>query len=643
MNRERIPELWARFVAGPPLDGAEEDELREALKADPALRADFLRDSQTEGLLKAMGRSRQDGDEFARTFFDLLKAETDGTRFLREFEKRLDEARPEPPCSLKISTPRIAARRELRERLQRARRTPFWAAAGILAASLLIFAVVLSRSGKDVNGPSVGKSPIPKVESPEKNVVPVRPPEPVVPEEPPVILPKEEPKPPPEPLQPAPQPPPPEPEHVPDRPVMVQDSPKPPPVPKTSVPSLLSIIPWGEVTLLTPAGPVRVEAEKELASGEGVETAANGSAVLRFLDGTTVEVSPRTAIRSVLDAQGAGRQGVGTLLTLTSGGVTAQVNRRPAGQAFVLATPQAEAAVLGTRLRLDAADGKTQVEVMDGRVKFTRTSDRASVEVASGNMTTAAPGVKLTPTRVRRPLLLESTFEDAAGLNQWKKEVCRPDVITLSTSVRRNGKSSARFHFRKEDAVKYNYVRAELLQDCEPENERWYGFSLYFPSSYAADPMPESIVRCNGWPDFERGETWRAAPISIEIQNDRFNLYVVYSSAPVNTDKTATWIPPQDLGAVEKGKWIDWVFHVKFSYQSDGILEIWKNKQRVFSRYGPNSFNDVKYPYFKIGIAKWAWADPKSADASTVKERTLFLDEVRMGGKYSSVEQVSPR
>ena len=96
-----------------------------------------------------------------------------------------------------------------------------------------------------------------------------------------------------------------------------------------------------------------------------------------------------------------------------------------------------------------------------------------------------------------------------------------------------------------------------------------------------------------------------------------------------------------DLGPVDKNKWNDWVFHIRFSYKSDGILEIWKNKVKVFSMSGPNSFNDQHYPYFKIGIYKWGWNG--WASYSPEDKRVLYVDEVRIGNRNSNLNEVSPR
>jgi hypothetical protein len=161
------------------------------------------------------------------------------------------------------------------------------------------------------------------------------------------------------------------------------------------------------------------------------------------------------------------------------------------------------------------------------------------------------------------------------------------------------------------------------------------------PTDFVADPMAEKIAQWHEIPDWDLGETWRSPPISLGIQNDHYNLQILWAAAPVNTNNTKDGEKDIDLGPVDKGKWNDFVFHIKFSYKSDGILEIYKNKVKIFSLIGPNSFNDENYPYFKVGIYKWTWNG--WASYSPESKRVLYVDEVRIGNSKSNLNEVSPQ
>jgi hypothetical protein len=238
---------------------------------------------------------------------------------------------------------------------------------------------------------------------------------------------------------------------------------------------------------------------------------------------------------------------------------------------------------------------------------------------------------------------LETTFEDATSFNGWSKEICRASALTISSEVTpRKGKGVARFEFAKSDVTSYNgYVRAEIHRDCLPDAENWYAFSNYLPTDFVTDPMAENIAQWHEVPDWDLGENWRSPPIALGIVNGRYYVKYMWAAAAVNTNDTKDGEKQVDLGPVDKGKWNDFVFHIKFSYKSDGILEIYKNKVKIFSLNGPNSFNDKNYPYFKIGIYKWGWNG--WASYSPESKRVLYFDEVRVGNKNANLDEVSPK
>jgi hypothetical protein len=129
-----------------------------------------------------------------------------------------------------------------------------------------------------------------------------------------------------------------------------------------------------------------------LRAGQGIETAGpQASAVLRFPDGTTVELSSATRVEGVEDSP------AGKRLFLRRGRAAALVPRQPEGRPMVFATPQGEARVLGTSLKIlvdNGLKGSTRLEVHEGKVRLTR-SDGASVEVVAGHYAVAAAGVDL--------------------------------------------------------------------------------------------------------------------------------------------------------------------------------------------------------------------------------------------------------
>jgi hypothetical protein len=237
-------------------------------------------------------------------------------------------------------------------------------------------------------------------------------------------------------------------------------------------------------------------------------------------------------------------------------------------------------------------------------------------------------------------LLTSSDFEAESEFKNWSEESCRSNGITISTEEARTGNSSARFELTKNDFSLLKYTRAELHKNSPSQADNWYGFSNYLPSDFVKDPIPENLAQWHEVPDWSKGEIWRSPPISFRIKDDHYYLIVLWSAKQVNNYGSKDGEKDFDLGPVDKGQWNDWVFHINFSYGSDGVIEVWKNKQQLVSYNGPNSYNDEHYPYFKVGIYKWGWNG--WANYSPEDKRVLFFDNVKIGNQNSSFDQVSP-
>ena len=82
------------------------------------------------------------------------------------------------------------------------------------------------------------------------------------------------------------------------------------------------------------------------------------------------------------------------------------------------------------------------------------------------------------------------------------------------------------------------------------------------------------------------------------------------------------------------------MFHIRWSYEDEGLLEVWKDGRKVVTQKGPNTYNDLRGNYFKIGVYKWDWKN--RPETSRVERRVLYHDEVRIGGPSARYEDVAP-
>lgn len=239
-------------------------------------------------------------------------------------------------------------------------------------------------------------------------------------------------------------------------------------------------------------------------------------------------------------------------------------------------------------------------------------------------------------------LITVQYFEDPALLDpnsssEWWQDFAYEDSFQVEETIKRAGNSAGRFEINKNDPKIWGGTRAEMSQaQSTSREEGWYGFSQYFPASYESDPVPELVGQWHNPPDEEENDA-RSPSNFILLRDDRFKWHLRWDADKIIYNNTPDGFIEIDMGPIPKNQWIDWVVHIKFAYDNTGILEVWKDGIKVIDRQNmPNSYNDEKLPYFKLGVYKWNW------NGSSVNQKVLYWDEVRIGDENSSYDEVKP-
>lgn len=250
----------------------------------------------------------------------------------------------------------------------------------------------------------------------------------------------------------------------------------------------------------------------------------------------------------------------------------------------------------------------------------------------------------LLPAQAQRGLIFQDTFEQGtfqtyqggAGWNQT--QFTARSLGEIVNSPVRAGRSSARFTLRYPD----RRVEKNKFAAGRPGSERWFGFSVYIPQSWRNhNGFTIAAQIKEGMPD--RGEPVRSPFLPIELRNGVWQIYNRWDpnriSRPANNGNGGSI---RSLKLYEspyaKGQWTDWVIHAYWSYENDGILEIWKNGTRVVNKIGANCYNDVDHDFhFKIGLYKPGY---RAGEPSPL---VLYFDEVRIGDSTARYADVAPR
>jgi hypothetical protein len=205
--------------------------------------------------------------------------------------------------------------------------------------------------------------------------------------------------------------------------------------------------------VLDPAGPREARAGMPFGSGEGLE----GAALLRFTDGTKIDLAPNTLIKEIVE------DAAGKRIVLASGSLTGDIAKQPSGKPLIFVTPHAVAKVVGTALRLTVDARSTRLDVREGKVQLKRSSDNKAVDVAAGFFAVAGDGDFAPKPLPVDEVLLTAAHGEIIG-SEW--HLVR-DPASLSGVAFEALKTSNRQPFTQTaDAARVSYVfRADANRD----------------------------------------------------------------------------------------------------------------------------------------------------------------------------------
>jgi regulation of enolase protein 1 (concanavalin A-like superfamily) len=241
---------------------------------------------------------------------------------------------------------------------------------------------------------------------------------------------------------------------------------------------------------------------------------------------------------------------------------------------------------------------------------------------------------------------------DLAGF-YWDQN--KPEVVGPPDPVRAGNHSMRCYLHRYQSEYSYRTMVVVGPDDSSPEGTRdtmrfeigqeyWMGFSIYIPRDFVVDleDLTDILMQVQATPD--PGEDYRSPIYDLSVNADRWSMIKRWdtrkTTPPGNTFTGSEVIYTAPLGD-SIGKWTDWVLHVKWSWQSAGFIDVWRDGVQVVADTGPNCSRDQVGPYTSLGVYKWPWR-PEHDYPSNTDERLVYIDELRIAGADADYHAVAP-
>ena len=260
--------------------------------------------------------------------------------------------------------------------------------------------------------------------------------------------------------------------------------------------------------------------------------------------------------------------------------------------------------------------------------------------------------VLLMPSFAGADILFYEDFEDEPDITldpdrDWIPETRGTGSMELSAEQVRAGSKSYKFTCTgsADDYVRQELQLRNLFNDGTFHfingNENWIGFSIFLADGYYSPDEPgtwgvnhhqyhnfaDSPPTCD-WTEIGR------KGISIRVDDGYWTSWVHWDDqqcTPISGEGVESVYYTYDSSVT--GQWVDFVINVKWSYENDGFLKIWKDGVLITDKTGGTCHNDVIGPYMKMGIY---------GRINDEQVMTVYFDEFRLGDNNANYAEVAP-
>jgi len=216
-------------------------------------------------------------------------------------------------------------------------------------------------------------------------------------------------------------------------------------------------------------------------------------------------------------------------------------------------------------------------------------------------------------------------FEGKELSEIWGHAKFEEGAVKIQSEIVRKGKSAVQIVIQKGDRIEQGSAnsktseRDELLERKEfgpMEDEGFsYAFSMYIPNDFPI--VPTRLVLAQ-WKQNEENDNALVDNPILALRYQKGELFVTLQTTE---EKTRIFSTREEV----RGKWLDFVFHVKFTREEKGFVKVWMNEKQIVDYKGVTAYSEkYNYPkpghfYFKMGLYRDRMDEPM----------TIYIDEFK--------------
>ncbi len=224
-----------------------------------------------------------------------------------------------------------------------------------------------------------------------------------------------------------------------------------------------------------------------------------------------------------------------------------------------------------------------------------------------------------------------------ADLSAWDRlgwrQLCCAHSATIVPDPLVPQRSVVKFELRRGDPLVRGNQRAEVrLPAAAMGDEMRYAVRLFVPADWQPDPLQTNLVQWHSVADKLLLEGGPAQPLRLVVIGNEWFIVNLWDAKRVTKwpfleehrdGERLLW-----SGPLERGRWVDWEFVVRWAWDGSGRVRIRKDGVLVADAAGPNTYRDFVAPYMKFGLYVPAWSDAQAA--SPVTRRTVYFSRVQV-------------